>query len=76
MFHYAIRKILLVVPTILLVLIFLFFMLRILPGDPVTAALGNEASAEVIETLKKELGLDRPLIVQFADYMKGLCTEI
>lgn len=72
MLTYALRKVLLIIPTIFLVLIFLFFMLRILPGDPVTAALGNEASAEVITAIKKELGLDRPLHVQFVDYLKSL----
>ena len=72
MFNYAVRKILLLFPTIFLVITFLFFMLRVLPGDPVTAALGNEASQEVIEALREELGLNRPLYVQFAEYLIGL----
>lgn len=72
MFTYAIRKILLVLPTACIVLVILFFMLRVIPGDPAIAALGNEATAESLEALREELGLNRPLYVQFFDYLQGL----
>lgn len=72
MFNYTIRKILFVIPTVLIVVIMLFFMLRIVPGDPAMAVLGNEATAESVQTLREELGLDRPLYIQFFDYLKGI----
>ncbi len=72
MFAYAVRKILFVLPTAFIVLVILFFMLRVVPGDPAVAALGNEATAEALEALREELGLNRPLYVQFFDYLQGL----
>ena len=72
MLAYAVRKILFVLPTAFIVLVILFFMLRVVPGDPAVAALGNEATAESLEALREELGLNRPLYVQFFDYLQGL----
>lgn len=72
MFNYTIKKILFVIPTIAIVIIILFFMLRIVPGDPAMAVLGNEATAESVKALRVELGLDRPLYVQFLDYLRGI----
>jgi ABC-type dipeptide/oligopeptide/nickel transport system permease component len=49
-----------------------FAMLHLVPGDPVTAILGRQAvSAERIAALRSELGLDQPLLVQYAGYVGG-----
>ena len=51
-----------------------FALLHLTPGDPVTAIAGENASAERIELLRKELGLDKPLIEQYVSYMAGILT--
>jgi ABC-type dipeptide/oligopeptide/nickel transport system permease component len=46
-----------------------FFAMRILPGDPCLAMMGDEATKEALEDCVRNLGLDRPLIIQYVDYM-------
>jgi len=71
---YIIRRFILLITTILLVSIITFGVFQILPGDPVRTMLGTEADPTQIENLRSELGLDRPLYEQYADWMKGLLT--
>jgi ABC-type dipeptide/oligopeptide/nickel transport system permease component len=52
--------------------VLVFFMLRVLPGDPATAMLGTNATPQAVEDLRAQLGLDRPLALQFVDYVVGL----
>src|SRR5919198_6315736 len=61
-----------VVPTTLGALVLVFLMLRVLPGDPATAMLGTNATPQAVTDLQAQLGLDRPLWVQFVDYIGGL----
>jgi len=75
MFRYLIRRLLLVIPTLIGCAVLIFFMLRVVPGDIVEVKLrgdGADVSQEVIEQERKRLGLDRPLVVQFGDWMRGL----
>lgn len=51
-----------------------FLMIHLVPGDPVRAALGLNAPAEVVEARRAALGLDQPLLVQYLDYLGGLLT--
>jgi len=46
-----------------------FFAMRILPGDPCMAMMGDEATREALQDCVRNLGLDRPLVVQYVDYM-------
>ncbi len=69
MTRYLLRRLMGVPLTALAVLTVLFFLLRIVPGDPAVLILGEYASPERVEALHKELGLDRPLIVQYVDYL-------
>jgi len=55
--------------TVLLVLTFVFFALRILPGDPAVAALGDMAGPQQIEAFRKQLGLDQPLLYQYLSFV-------
>lgn len=48
------------------------FVLMFVIGDPVLMRVGEDASAEVIERLRQQMGLDRPLIIQYFDYMAGV----
>jgi peptide/nickel transport system permease protein len=75
MFWYFIRRLVLVVPTLIGVAVAVFFLIRVMPGDIVVVKLkadGATISDEVIEAERKRLGLDKPLYAQFADYMLGL----
>lgn len=54
--------------------VIIFVLLRAVPGDPARIALGMTASDEDVAALSAELGTDRPLIVQYAEWLKGLIT--
>src|SRR5262245_52059713 len=75
MLRYTLNRILLMIPTLIGVAVLVFFMLRVVPGDIVEVKLrgdGGNVTQEVVDAERKRLGLDRPLIVQFGDYMWGL----
>lgn len=65
MIGFAIRRILTAIPTILLVSIAVFLLIRSIPGDPAEIMLGEGADAAALAAFRAELGLDRPLPVQF-----------
>ena len=69
MFQYIIRRLFLAIPMLLGAMSIVFFAMRILPGDPCIAMMGDEATKEALEDCVNNLGLNRPLIVQYADYM-------
>src|SRR5215470_15625244 len=60
------------IPTTVGALILVFFLMRVLPGDPAAAMLGTNATPQAVADLKAQLGLDKPLAQQFADYAVGL----
>jgi len=66
------RRLAAVPPTILGVITLVFLMLRLLPGDPASFIAGENASAQVIAALREKLGLNGPLLVQYADYLRAL----
>ncbi|MBR0641379.1 ABC transporter permease [Plastoroseomonas hellenica] len=77
MLRYAARRIALMVPTLLGVALLTFVMLRIVPGDVVEVKLradGGYVTQEIIQRERARLGLDKPLPVQFLDWMRGLVT--
>src|SRR5437870_4987690 len=77
MLRYTINRLLLMIPTLIGVAVLVFFMLRIVPGDVVEVKLrgdGGNVSQQTIDMERKRLGLDKPLIVQFKDWMVGLAT--
>ncbi len=77
MLRYTINRILLTIPTLLGVAVLVFFMLRIIPGDIVEVKLrgdGGSVTQETIEMERHKLGLDKPLVVQFKDWMVGVVT--
>ncbi len=70
MVRYIQQRILLMVPTILLASLVVFLMLHLIPGDPASIYLGeNQATPERLEQIRVSLGLDRPLHVQYADFL-------
>lgn len=75
MLRYIVKRVLLMIPTLLSVAVLVFFLMRIVPGDIVELRFSGESSAVSKETLDKErarLGLDRPLYVQFLEWMWGI----
>jgi peptide/nickel transport system permease protein len=69
--RYLLTRLALTAPLLLLLLTATFLLLRVAPGDPVTATLGDRASAERIAELRGSLGLDEPLWRQYVDYVGG-----
>jgi ABC-type dipeptide/oligopeptide/nickel transport system permease component len=67
-FSFILRRLLLAIPTLFGVLVVTFLLLRVAPGDPVEAMVGERADAQTIARLRKELHLDEPLISQFGHY--------
>jgi len=74
MWSYLLRRILAVIPVLLVVAIIVFLMLRLTPGDPAANIAGDAATSEDIAELTVKLGLDKPLLVQFGIYMKNMLT--
>ncbi|WDZ97776.1 ABC transporter permease [Herbaspirillum sp. WKF16] len=67
--HNLFKRLLLSIPTLILVSIVVFSLLAVLPGDPVAAILGMEATPEAAAALRLKLGLDDPLLVQYGHWM-------
>jgi peptide/nickel transport system permease protein len=77
MLRYVISRLLYTIPTLLGVAVLVFFMLRVVPGDVVEVKLrgdGGTVSQEMIDMERKRMGLDKPLIQQFGDWMIGVVT--
>jgi peptide/nickel transport system permease protein len=72
--NYIIKRLLLIVLTLAGLVTITFLVARVAPGDPARAAAGEDATQEMVETLRKEFGLDKPLYVQYVEYIKGLVT--
>ena len=66
------RRLLLAIPTLAGVLVVVFLLLYVAPGDPVQEMVGERADTETIERLRRELRLDDPIHVQFAHYAGGV----
>jgi peptide/nickel transport system permease protein len=68
MLSYIARRLLLALPTLILVALAVFFLIRLVPGDPAIVMLGEGADKAAIADLHRELGLDRPVAVQFVTW--------
>ncbi len=66
------RRLLQLVPTLAFILVVVFVLVRLLPGDPASAILGDRALDADVERINRELGLDRSLPVQFAVFVKSV----
>lgn len=72
MIQYSIRRVVAAVPVIFGVLLLVFVLARVIPGDPCRAILGEKATVEACEAFNQRKGLDRPVPVQFAFYLRDL----
>ena len=71
-----IRRVGIYLLSMLLASFLVFAVMSVLPGDPATVMLGTQATPESVAALRSELGLDRPIIVQYADWLAGLTDEL
>ena len=70
MLRYVVRRLLLLVPILLGVSLLIFFWIRALPGNPATALLGERSTPALVKEYKQRYGLDKPLPIQYWDYLK------
>ena len=73
--QYVLRRFALAVPTLFLVSVIVFVMMRLMPGDVVVRMVEGQAYAPTIEAMRKDLGLDRPAYVQYAEWIGGILTR-
>ena len=71
MLQYIIKRLLGLIPTLLLVGVLMFLFVHLLPGDPARLAAGPEATAETVALVRQDLGLDKPLPEQFVRFALG-----
>jgi peptide/nickel transport system permease protein len=72
--HFLLRRLLLTLPVLLGVVTLVFSLIHMVPGDPVEAMLGESASPQEVADVRRRLGLDRPLYVQYGAYLRGLAV--
>jgi ABC-type dipeptide/oligopeptide/nickel transport system permease component len=65
MFSYVLRRLLFMIPVALIVSFLVFMLIHLIPGDPARVLLGEEATPATVLALQRQLGLDKPLLVQF-----------
>src|SRR5256885_13000813 len=70
--QYVLRRIALAIPTLILVSVIVFAMMRFMPGDVVTRMVEGHAYAPTLAALRHDLGLDRPVHVQYLDWIGGI----
>jgi ABC-type dipeptide/oligopeptide/nickel transport system permease component len=69
---YLIRRVLLFIPTLWVAITLVFVIFRLIPGDPAQLAAGESASEEVVESIRRDMGLDKPIAVQYVRYLGDL----
>ena len=74
LFSYIVRRILQMIPTIVFILIVTFVLIRLLPGDPASAMLGDRARDADVLRINASLGLDKPVVVQFFYFVRRVFT--
>jgi ABC-type dipeptide/oligopeptide/nickel transport system permease component len=72
--RFIFRRLLLTVPVLFGVATLVFSLIHLIPGDPVQVMLGDAASPREVEELRDRLGLNRPLLVQYAAFLRGAAS--
>jgi len=72
--NYIIRRLIGAIPVIIGVIVVVFILTTIVPGDPARLMVGQRGNPETIAKIRHEMGLDKPLTVQFMDFMKNAVT--
>jgi ABC-type dipeptide/oligopeptide/nickel transport system permease component len=74
MYKYVVRRLLYAVPTMFIVVTLIFFVMRVMPGDPAAEILGEYATEETLKELREQLGLNRPLIEQYLAFLYEMAS--
>jgi len=69
---YLLRRFLLIIPTVWVAVSIIFIIFRLVPGDPAELIAGEMAPREVVQAIRAQMGLDRPMYIQYAYYLGGL----
>ncbi len=72
MFQYVLKRLFSTLPVLIGISLLLFFMLRMLPGDPAQVLAGQMASQEDIQNIRQQLGLDKPIFIQYGLFLSRL----
>jgi peptide/nickel transport system permease protein len=72
--QYLLTRLLLVVPMLFVLLTLVFLLMRVAPGDPISSSLGGRVPQAEVERIKDELGYNRPILVQYFDYLADIAT--
>lgn len=72
--QYIMRRLVQMIPVVFGITIIIFVMLRLVPGDPAQTFLGDKATDEQIEAVSRDMGLDKPVYVQYGYYIRDLVT--
>ena len=67
--NFLITRVLLTIPMVFILATLVFFVMRVLPGDPINSTLGPRVSEEQREIFRQQLGLDQPILVQYFDFL-------
>lgn len=70
--RYVVRRLLITIPVLLAMSVFVFLLIRLVPGDPVRTMLGFRATDENVATIRAQLGLDQPLLDQYLAWLGGI----
>ncbi len=71
---YLLTRVALAIPTVFILLTLVFLLMRVAPGDPISAALGGHVSQQELAKRRHRAGFDRPILVQYGDYLKDAVT--
>ena len=72
--RFVARRLALTIPVLLGVATLVFALIHLIPGDPAQAMLGEAAPQADVDALRRQLGLDRPLLEQYGDFLAGAIT--
>ena len=72
MYKYILKRLLTLIPVILGVVLIIFLIMDLTPGDPARMVLGNMASEEALDAFREEQGLNDPLLVRYVRYVLDL----
>ena len=73
-FSYIIKRILQMIPVLLIITVIIFFGMRLIPGDPAVTMLGDHATPQALEEMRHKLGLDQSVIIQYFLFLKQVIT--
>jgi peptide/nickel transport system permease protein len=71
---YVLTRVGLAIPTVLILLTMVFLLMRVAPGDPITAALGGRLPEEELDQRREAAGFDEPILTQYFDYLGDVAT--